>query len=515
MIPDVVRRLRGRAIHVVGLSGTEGSAVVEFLLRCGLTNITAHDLQTRETFPEAFRRTHEWLAPAEREAALARLLAAPIALRFRDRYLEGMDRADLIYTTQAWFRYPENAPVRQAREAGVPLSSMTALFFETVPCPILGVTGTNGKFTVVHLAAAMLEESGRRVFVSGNDRTHVPILYRLHEVTPDSILVLEISNRQLVGLPYSPQIAVITNLAPHHLDDHGSFEAYVETKRGILAHQRAHDRAILNGDDPTTCALARGAPARTLLWSRLRTLDEGGCVVDGQIVLRLDGRDEQVGPADLPVPGAHALENALASALAARVAGASPAAIGTVLRRFRGLPYRLRLVAEIEGVRYYEDSLATNPAAAAAAVLAFDRPLVLLAGGQRPGATARDFRPVADALRRRPPRAVVVFGAMGPRIEEAISETGGDVRVVRCETLDEAVAAAHALARPGDVVSLSPACESFDQFRDYRHRAERFCELVAVLQRGAAPGAGEPRAASRMTLASETPRGHRVDEPWT
>ncbi|HYM70727.1 MAG TPA: UDP-N-acetylmuramoyl-L-alanine--D-glutamate ligase [bacterium] len=510
MIADVVRRLRGKSIHVVGLSGTEGSTVVEFLLRHGLTGITAHDLQTRDTFADAFRRAHAWLEPVEREAAVARILAAPITLRFRDRYLEGIADAGIIYTTQAWFRYPENAPVRRARDAGVPLSSMTALFFETVPCPILGVTGTNGKYTVAHLAAMMLEESGCRVFSSGNDRTHVPILYRLDEVTRDAILVLEISNRQLVGLPYSPHIAVITNLARHHLDDHGSFEAYVETKRGILAHQGAGDRAILNGDDPTTRALAPGAPAPTLLWSRLRTLDEGACVVDGQIALRLDGREERVGPAALPVPGAHALENALAAALAARVAGAAPGAIEAVLRRFRGLPYRLRFVAEIAGVRYYEDSLATNPAAAVAAVLAFDRPLVLLAGGQRPGATAGDFRPLADALRNRPPRAVVVFGAMASRIADAIGEVGGNVRVVRCETLDEAVAAARALARPGDAVSLSPACESFDQFRDYRHRAERFCELVAALERDAAIGGPEPPAGSRDAL----PRGAGSVEPW-
>jgi len=501
VIADVVRRLRGRAVHVVGLAGTEGSAVVEFLLRHGLTRITAHDLATRETFPDAFRRSHEWLAPAEREAALGRLLAAPIAVRFRDRYLEDIARADVIYTTQAWFRYPENAPVARARDAGVPLSSMTALFFETVPCPIVGITGTNGKFTVAHLAASMLEESGRRVFVSGNDRTHVPILYRLDEVTPDSVLVLEISNRQLVGLRYSPQVAVITNLAPHHLDDHGSFEAYVETKRGILAYQRTHDRAILNGDDPTTRALARGAPAETLFWSRLRPLDEGACLVDGRITLRLDGREEAVGPAALAVPGAHMLENALAAALAARVAGAAPAAIEAVLRRFRGLPYRLRLAAEVGGVRYYEDSLATNPAAAAAAVLAFDRPLVLIAGGQRRGATAGDFRPVAEALGRRAPRAVVVFGAMGPRIEEAILEAGLGVPVLRCGTLDEAVAAAHAVAQPGDVVSLSPACESFDQFRDYRHRAERFCELVAALA---------PREAAGTADGGPAPNGPRA-----
>jgi len=488
--------LRGKDIHVVGLSGTEGATVVDFLLARGITTITAHDLQTREAFPDAFRRAHEWMSPAEQDAALTRLLRAPITIRFRDRYLEGIERAAVAYAGQAWFRYPENAPVRRARDAGVPLSSMTALFFETVPCPILGVTGTNGKFTVVHLAAEMVTASGRPTFVSGNDRTHVPVLYRLDEVTPEALLVLEISNRQLVGLPYSPEIAVITNITPHHLDDHGSFEAYVETKRTILAHQRPEDWAILNGDDPPTRALAAAAAARCLFWSRTRVLEEGAWIANGWITLRLDGPEEPVCEvAALAVPGAHTLENALASSLAARVAGAPSAAIGAALRAFRGLPHRLYLVAELDGVRYYEDSLATNPAAAAAAIQAFDRPLVLLAGGHRRNATADDFRPIGEALHGRAVRAVLLFGAMAGHLEEAIARSGGvKAPVLRCETLEDAVRTARELARPGDVVSLSPGCESFDQFRDYRHRADRFRELVGSLAPGAGTGPGrDPR----------------------
>lgn len=492
-----LRALRGKNVHVVGLSGTEGSTVVDFLLDRGITTITAHDLQTRETFPEAFRRAHEWISPGEQDAAIVRLLAAPISIRFRDRYLEDIERAEVIYAGQAWFRHPENEPVRRARDAGVPLSSMTALFFETVPCPILGVTGTNGKFTVVHLTAEMLAASGRRTFVSGNDRTHVPILYRLGEVAPDAILVLEISNRQLVGLPYSPHIAVITNIAPHHLDDHGSFGAYVETKRTILAHQQPDDWAILNGDDPPTRALASTAAARCLLWSRTRDVEDGACIVDGKITLRLGGREETVCDARLQVPGAHTLENALAAALAARVAGANPEAIGAVLRTFRGLPHRLYLIAEIGGVRYYEDSLATNPTAAAAAIRAFDRSLVLLAGGHRRKATADDFRPMAEALRDRTVRAVILFGAMAPHIEAAIARAGAAAPVLRRETLADAVRAAGEIARPGDVVSLSPGCESFDQFRDYRHRADRYRELVESLapDAGAGPHGGPGRTA--------------------
>jgi len=478
VIADVLARLRGRRIHVVGFSGTEGSTVVDFLLAHGIATVTAHDFAAADAFPDAFRRAHEWMTLAEQDQALDRLLRAPIARRFGDRYLEGLEQAEIIYAGQAWFRHAANEPVRRARDRGVPLSSMTALFFETAPCPIVGVTGTNGKFTVVRLAAMMLARSGRRTFETGNDRTHVPILYRLGELTPDSVLVVEISNRQLVGLPYSPHVAVVTNVAPHHLDDHGSFEAYAETKRGILAHQGPGDWAILNGDDPTTRRFAEGARGRVLFWSRTRPLDEGACVVDGAIVLRLDGREARVADARLESPGTHTLENALAAALAARVAGAAPDAIGGVLREFRGLPHRLALIAEIDGVRYYEDSLATNPAAAAAAVRAFDRPIVLLAGGMRRNAAAGDFAPLAQALRAQTVRGVVVFGTMAPLLAEAIASAGVTAPVVRSTTLDEAVPAARALARPGDAVTLSPSCESFDQYRDYRHRADHYRALV-------------------------------------
>jgi UDP-N-acetylmuramoylalanine--D-glutamate ligase len=327
--------------------------------------------------------------------------------------------------------------------------------------------------------------------VSGNDRTHVPILYRLGEVSRDAILVLEISNRQLVGLRYSPQIAVITNLAPHHLDDHGSFDAYVRVKSGILAHQGTSDRAILNADDPPTWGLVPMARGAVLPFSRLREVAEGACIVAGRITVRLDGREDRLcAVSELAVPGTHMVENALAAALAARCAGAAPDAVAAALRAFRGLPYRMRFVAEVGGVRFYEDSLATNPAAAAAAIRAFDRPLVLVAGGQRPRGTADDFRPMARALAERPVRAVLLIGAMASHIAEAVAAAGVGAPVIPCGTLEVAVRKAHEVARPGDVVTLSPGCESFDQFRDYRERGDQYRDLVAALAERAAGAAG-------------------------
>jgi len=475
------RSLLGQNVHVVGLAGTEGTAIVDFLARHGARRITAHDLRTAEEFPAEFHRTHGWMSPDARAAALQRVLGPPIVVRYRDHYLEGIEAADVIFVPQSWFRHAPNAPLRALQNRGRRFSSMTHLFFETCPAPICGVTGTNGKFTVAHLIYEMLRRSGRTAFFSGNDRSHVPMLYFVDEIPASAWLVLEISNRQLVDLPYSPRLAVITNIAPHHLDDHGTMEAYVETKRMILMHQGPHGQAVLNADNRYTLAMAHDC-AHPFLFSRTLRVRPGAYVDGADLVIVPGAVEARVPLSVLALPGPHMIENALAAALAASLAGASMPAIADVLAEFRGLPYRGRLLAEVAGVAYYEDSLATNPAAAAAGIASMRRPFVLIAGGGRPQARAEDFLPMRDALRVAPTKAVQLIGVSAPVLAEAFAGLSVPVRVV--ETLERAFAAATAQTRAGDAVLLSPGCESFDQFRDYRDRGDRFAALVAELGEG-------------------------------
>ena len=473
----VEERYGGRNIHVLGVAGTEGSSVIEFLMRRGITTITGHDLHAREAFASEFDRTHQWLPPEERRAALARLQGYSITVHTGERYLRGIEGADVIFVPQSWFRHAANDPVRALRDRGLRLSSMTHLFFETAPCPIIGVTGTNGKFTVAYLIHQMLARSGIRAFFSGNDRSHVPMLYYAHELRPDDRLVLEISNRQLVGLPYSPHIGVITNIAPHHLDDHGTMDAYVEVKRTIIRHQHPADLAVLNADNPYTRGMAEGA-YHPYLFSRNSRPRPGAYTEDGNAVIVRERVEQTIPLRALPVSGVRAIENALAALLAASLAGASAPAMAEVLTEFRGLPYRCRVVGEVDGVRYVEDSLATNPTAAAAAVADMDRRFILIAGGARPRASVEDFAPLRDILERSPVRAVLLIGATAGLLGQAL----GDLRVPveRSGTLEAAVARARAIARSGETVLFSPACESFDQFRDYRERGDRFVALVQV-----------------------------------
>ena len=473
-VDSVIQALKGKNIHVVGLAGTEGAAIVDFLVGRGVTGITAHDVHRPDEFAAEFTRTHQWLPADQREPASRRVRSHPIQIRWADRYLDGIDRADVVFVPQSWFRYPANAPLQRLQERGKRFSSMTHLFFEVSPCPIVGVTGTNGKFTVAYLIHQMLVRSGLRAFFSGNDRSHVPMLYYVDELAPQDWLVLELSNRQLIDLPYSPRIAVITNIVPHHLDDHGTMNAYIEVKRNIIKHQGPDDLAVLNADNPYTQAMASDCP-HPYLFSRTHGVREGAAL-DGNAIVITRSRLQQVIPLGaVQLPGAHTVENALAACLAAALAGASAGAMVEALSAFRGLPYRFRLVADAGGVRYYEDSLATNPTAAAAAIASMDRPFVLIAGGARPNATAADFASMRAALQASPVKGVLLIGATAPQLQEALA----GLPVSAVGTLERAVAEAKRMAQSGDAVLLSPGCESFDQFRDYRERGDRYTQLVA------------------------------------
>jgi UDP-N-acetylmuramoylalanine--D-glutamate ligase len=480
-LEGVLAGLRGRRIHVLGPAGAEGSAVVDFLVAHGITSITAHELEPPERFEATVERTHRWLDPAGRAALMARLRTAPIAWRHGAQYLEGLEAAELIFVPQSWFRHPENAAVRAAAARGVPLSSMTQLFFEVSPGPTLGVTGTNGKFTVATLIASMLEAAGLPVVASGNDRTHIPALYALDRLTPRTWLVLEISNRQLVGLPYSPHVAVVTNIAPHHLDDHGSFDAYVDAKRTIVRHQTALDTAVLNADDPAVAGLAPGLASAMHWFSRRGPVSRGAYLRREQIVLASEPPQPVVAIADLIVPGAHMVENALAAVAAAAVVGVAAPVMANVLRAFRGLPYRFRRIGERDGIAFYEDSLGTNPTAAAAAIGSMRQPFHLIAGGLRKAARPEDFQPMVRALVTAPVRAVYLIGSTAEILTEALAAGGISGRIVRAQTLERAMAGAWEAAASGEAILLSPGCESFDQFTDYRQRGDRFAALMAAL----------------------------------
>jgi UDP-N-acetylmuramoylalanine--D-glutamate ligase len=446
--------LAGQRALVVGLA-REGTDLVRYLVGAG-AQVTATD-----------RRGAAELG--ERLAALAEL---PVRYALGGHPLSLLRDCDCVYLSPG---VPPDLPlVREARRRGIPLSSATALFFDRCPAPIVGITGSSGKTTTTALTGEVFRAAGRTVFVGGN--IGVPLLGRLTEITPDAWVVLELSSFQLELLTRSPHIAAITNITPNHLDRHPSMAAYTAAKFQIVAHQQPGDWAVLNADDPVVAA-APGAGRR--LWFSLDGPVEGAYLADDWLVVRAADTETRVAPrAEARLRGRHNLANALCACAIAQAAGIAPAAVRAALASFTGVPHRLELVAEIDGVRYVNDSIATSPERSIAALESFDEPIVLLAGG-------RDKHLPWDrwaAVVGRRVRHLVLLGEAQDLIAAAARAHGAaHVPQHRVATLDEAVALARDLARPGDVVLLAPGCTSYDQFRDFEERGARFRAVVRAL----------------------------------
>jgi UDP-N-acetylmuramoylalanine--D-glutamate ligase len=337
--------------------------------------------------------------------------------------------------------------LEQARARGIPVSSEIDLFLKLCPGTVVGITGTNGKTTTTALTGEVLAAGERPVIVGGNIGD--TILDRIEEITPRHWVVLELSSFQLESVEQPRlHVGVILNITPDHLDRHGSFERYVDLKARAIEYAGPDDFAVLNGRDEECRGLA-GRTRAAVVWF-----------------------DQHKPLPPMPLPGQHNMENALAAAAVGRIAGLSDEAINGAIRSFRGVEHRLELVGEWAGVRWYNDSKATNPDAGRVALRAFPgAPVVLIAGGYGTDFEIDEW--VADVMAHT--EAVVLIGASAAELEHALR---GHPKVVRASSLEEAVNEAAGLTRLGDVVLLSPAYKSFDMFEDFEDRGNRFKELV-------------------------------------
>lgn len=504
--------LAGRDVQVVGLASTESAAVLRFLWDEGVRRLTVHDFQPEDHVEAAFRRMHVGMPPAERDRVWRELAAMPIERRFGGRYLEGIETAEAVFVPQAWYLYPPNLPrLADLRSAGIPFHSISELYFDLSPAPILAVTGSNGKSTTSRLVEAILRLTERRTFYAGNERRSVQVLDQLRQMSPHDILVLEISNRQLMDLAPRPHIAVVTNVLPNHLDEHGgSFEAYAAVKRKLVAGQGPGDWAVLNADNPATRAMAEDLAGQAWWFSRQGPVDRGAWLEGGRIRL-LPGPGESVvdlGPiARSRLPGAHNAENVLAAAAAAWLAGARADAIQRGIAMFRGLRHRLERVWGAAGVAYYDDLNSTTPQATAVALEALPAPIILIAGGDDKGL---DFGPLAERIVARVRRLVLLPGAGSDRLEAAVRAAAGvgGPRIDRFERFDAAVASVVAEARAGDTVLLSPACPYFFRLH-YLGPGGQETGFKALLRRQTAPrdpaGAVQPAHPAHPPGAPDPP----------
>jgi UDP-N-acetylmuramoylalanine--D-glutamate ligase len=370
----------------------------------------------------------------------------------------------------------ELPPLQTARQRGVPVIGELELAWRVMEADTLAITGTNGKTTTTALTGELLRGQARPVLVAGNIGT--PLAEHALEVGVDGLVVLETSSFQLeTTARFHPRVAAVLNLTPDHLDRHGSFQRYVNAKARILANQTEADWAVLNADDGVTASLAARTRARVVWFSRTREVDHGVYVRDGWVLARLDGPEEPICPVgEIPLRGQHNVENALAATACALWTGVAPAVVRRGLGAFQGVAHRIERVREVGGTVFYNDSKGTNVASTVKALESFGEPVVLIAGGKGKG---QDFASLGLAARGRVRHAVLIGEDRVP-LRAALEPAG--VTVEEVASMADAVARAAAVARPGEVVLLSPACASFDMFRNFEHRGDVFRAAVMALE---------------------------------
>jgi UDP-N-acetylmuramoylalanine--D-glutamate ligase len=448
--------LKNKRVLVVGL-GKSGLAAARFLKSKG-ARVTVSDAR-----------------PATLIAELPVLLDEGISVEAGSHGLLTFRRQDLIVVSPG---VPANVPeLKQVRAMGMRIIGEMELGAAFLEGEIVAITGSNGKTTTTTLVGEILKASGRPLLVGGNIGT--PVTEMVASTTPDTWSVLEVSSFQLETIEtFKPRIALVLNITPDHLDRHGSFEAYAAVKARITEFQTAEDFLVLNAEDVNAQLVAAKTKAQIYWFSARRQIKQGAFVHgDGIYFLAKEGgKPEPVMPvAEIPLAGAHNVENVLSAVCAARLAGVDAETIRAAVKAFKAVEHRLEFVRELGGVRYFNDSKATNVDATVKAVESFGGGIHLILGGKDKDS---DYAVMGPLLRERV-KTVITIGSAAEKIER---ELAGVVKIEAAETMQRAVTLAHEQASAGDTVLLAPACASFDQFENYEHRGRVFKELVMALR---------------------------------
>jgi len=454
--------LKGKSVAVVG-AGISNTPLIGLLLTAGIET-TVCDKRSREELGEAADRFE----------------AQGAKLRLGDGYLDELDE-DVIFRTPGLM--PTNPFIKKAVERGAILTSEMEVFFDICPCKIIAVTGSEGKTTTTSIIARMLENDGKVVHLGGNIGT--PLLSIVDKIKADDIAVVELSSFQLITMQKSPDIALVTNISPNHLDIHSDMDEYIDAKSNIFMHQTKFDRAVFNMDNESTRNYAGAAPAGEILFfSMSNKVTNGVCVDNGIIYESKDGVRTQIMQIEnIILPGKHNIENYLAACTAVLGIASFDSMVRTA-KNFRGVEHRLEFVRELHGVKYYNDSKASSPGSAIAGIRALTDhgDLVLIAGGKDKGIPFNDLgAEIADKV-----KILVLTGATANMIHEAIKsapnynadENPETLTIILCDDFEDAVIKASEAAKEGDIVLLSPACTSFDRFNNFEERGNKFKDIV-------------------------------------
>ena len=452
---DYIESLRHKTVAIIGI-GVSNTPLLELLLAEGI-RVTACDKRSREQMGEQ----------AEHLEQLG------CELHLGADYLKDLD-ADVIFRTPGL--RPDVPEIAACVDRGAVLTSEMEVFFEVCPCTIIAVTGSDGKTTTTTIIAELLKAAGKRVWVGGN--IGHPLLCEADGMLATDYAVLELSSFQLMTMKHSPHIAVVTNLAPNHLDVHRDMAEYVAAKENIFHHQSGEDVAVFNADNAITAEQSRRAPGRARLFSRQDEVADGVFLRGEDIVCRSGGHERVVMTTeDIKIPGVHNVENYMAAIAA--VDGLVPdEVIRRFAREFGGVEHRIELVRTYRGVRYYNDSIASSPSRTIAGLRSFHEKVILIAGGYDKHIPFDVLGPeIVEHV-----KLLVLCGATADKIRAAVENAPGyepgKPEILDVTPFTAAVEAARDRAQPGDVVTLSPACAAFDQFKNFAERGKFFKSIV-------------------------------------
>jgi UDP-N-acetylmuramoylalanine--D-glutamate ligase len=454
---------KNRDVAVLGL-GISNIPLVKFLKRHG-ANIVACDQKDADSLGERYLKLKE----------------LDVSFSLGRNYLSILKEQRFDYVFRSPGLRPDLNEIEIARNNGARITSEIELVFEMAPCDIIGITGSDGKTTTTTMTALMIEKSGMIVHIGGN--IGKPLINEVETYLPEDKIVLELSSFQLIHMDRSPRYSLITNLSPNHLDYHKDYKEYVDSKFNIFLNQDHSDCIIINEDDTESKIILEKAKSNVLSFSMNKQVDFGAYLDNESLYLKDEkGLHLICHVNEVKLLGRHNIENILAAATLASSAGADINSIRYVAKTFAGVPHRLEFIREVEGVKYFNDSIASSPTRAIAALKSFDNNIVLIAGGSDKYIS---FDELGDYIVKKA-KSLILLGQTSDKIRESVTKAmvknNKQIEVIQTISLEEAVFAAKRVAKAGDNVLLSPACASFDMFNNFEQRGMMFKELVNNLK---------------------------------
>ncbi len=455
------KELKTQKVGIIGL-GVSHIDLVSFLLKKEI-DVTVLDKRAKESIGDDYDRLSN-------EGAKFIL---------GESYLNDLIKFDVIFRTPGMYYLSES--LTKVRENGVVVTSEMEVFFDLCPCKTYALTGSDGKTTTTTLIGEFLKASGKTVHVGGNiGRALLPIIDTIKE---EDVCVVELSSFQLISMRKSPNVSVITNIQPNHLDVHKDMQEYTQAKVNLIAHQNAFSRTVLNLDNQGTVDLAPIVRGELLWFSRKQKVSNGVYLDEkGDIYSVYKGVETKImNMSDIKIMGIHNVENYM-TAICATLNDVDNIVIKKIAQEFNGVEHRIELVRELDGVRYYNDSIATSPTRTISGLNSFEQKITIIAGGYDKNLSYEPLAPVICSKVKN----LILLGATGPKIEKAVKENKdfaiSSVNIIMVDTLEDAVTISREISKPGDVVSLSPASASFDMYKNFEERGHHYKRLVNLLK---------------------------------